>query len=68
MAQSPSSTTSAPADSAPSAKAAAIEGDERRTSWPTAIRFAPGDGDEGRADALGALLVELARGYSPRTS
>ena len=33
--------TSAPAASAPSAKRAATEGEERRTSWPTATRFAP---------------------------
>ena len=41
MAQSPSSVTSAPAAIAPAVKAAAIDGDERRVSCPTATRFAP---------------------------
>jgi hypothetical protein len=37
----PMSTTSAPSEAAPSTNPPAISGEERRTSRPTAMRFAP---------------------------
>ena len=53
----------------PRRSAAAIDGDERRMSWPSAIRSRAGArATKARPIALGALLVHLARGRGPRTS